>query len=89
MLAFVSGDIFCGLKPHRHDCVKYHDIPTLWSQDILYTLTRTLAPVKGLVPPAVHRGGPLVGEIEFPHQAPAVVHLDAMSDALQLHPFSR
>ena len=49
-------------------------------QDILYTF--------GSGHPAVHRGGPLGDEVEFAHQAAAVVHQDALVHTDQLHPFS-
>src|SRR5450755_4799656 len=41
-----------------------------------------------LEPPAGHGSGPLLGEVEFAHQAAAVVHQDALLDPHQLHPFS-
>src|ERR1700686_1951643 len=49
-------------------------------QDILYTF--------GSDRPAVHLGGPLGEEVEFAHQAAAVVHQDALVHTDQLHPFS-
>src|SRR6267378_748819 len=53
----------------------------------LHSAIRTSFTLLGAAPPAVHRGGPLAGRIEFADQATAVVHQNPPLDSDQLHPF--
>src|SRR6266567_9297757 len=53
----------------------------------LHSVIRRSFTVVGWMPPAIHGRGPLVGEVEFAHQAAAVIHHDPLLDANQLHPF--
>lgn len=58
-------------------------------QDIPYILLSGHPLQIGAAQLAVHHGGPQVDEVEFAHQATAVVHQYPLLDAHDLHPFAR